>query len=136
MRCPDCNKFVSFDTEEDPDVTTNVDATGEIGVEVRIVNKCSECGTELKEASFESVIEMPDAAEHAESHGKKFTGFEVTNEDCSRSEDRRPKGRPARYTKQFYGYELEVTIQCGDCGEEFKGECSDMIQASGMDELV
>lgn len=136
MRCPDCNKFVSFDTEEDPEVTTNVDSEGEVGVEIRLVNKCQECGTELKEACFEGTIEIPDAKDHAESHGEKFEGFTVINEDCSRTEDRRPKGRPARYTKQFYGYELEVTIQCDECGEEFKGSCSDMMQASGMEELV
>ena len=53
MRCPDCNKFVSFD-EADPEVNTlGIDEDGQVNAEVRIVNTCADCGTELKEITFE-----------------------------------------------------------------------------------
>jgi hypothetical protein len=52
MRCPDCNKFVSF---TDPEVEIhNVSTTeGSISVSGRVYLACVECGTELKERSFD-----------------------------------------------------------------------------------
>ena len=51
-RCPDCNKFVSYD-DGDVDVQSEDVESGEVRVEVRIVKTCAECGTELKEATLE-----------------------------------------------------------------------------------
>jgi hypothetical protein len=63
MRCPDCNKFVSFD-EADPEVNDlDVSDNGSVTASVRIVNTCAECGTELKEAMLE-LEESPDLAAH------------------------------------------------------------------------
>src|SRR5687767_14393235 len=53
MRCPDCNKFVSFDTEADPETNIDVAEDGAITGDVRIANNCQECGTELKEGTFD-----------------------------------------------------------------------------------
>ena len=44
MRCPDCNKFVAFDTDVDPEVSVSVENDGSITGNVRIVNNCAECG--------------------------------------------------------------------------------------------
>jgi hypothetical protein len=51
-RCPDCNKFVSYD-DGDVDVQSEDVESDEVRVEVRIVKTCAECGTELKEATLE-----------------------------------------------------------------------------------
>lgn len=53
MRCPDCNKFASFDTETDPEINVEVAEDGQITGDVRIVNTCAECSTELKEATLD-----------------------------------------------------------------------------------
>ena len=49
MRCPDCNKFVSFDEGEPKVQSIEIDTSG-VKCEVRIVMNCGECGQELKEA--------------------------------------------------------------------------------------
>ena len=54
MRCPDCCKFVSLETQ-DPEVENiEVTTTGEVQIMVRLVRACSECGTELKETQLEA----------------------------------------------------------------------------------
>lgn len=139
MRCNDCNKFVSFDEQEPEVESLAVDEDGNVTAEVRIVNACSECGTELTEAVFNF-----DAAHSAACTEHKGEGHELQVEDegCERT-DRSgyfkkgvfvPKG--GRYAKHFYGVELSYTITCS-CGklEAISDTFSDEIQASGMDEL-
>jgi len=58
-RCPDCNKFVSYD-DGDVDVQSEDVESGEVRVEVRIVKTCAECGTELKEANFDLESDFTD----------------------------------------------------------------------------
>ena len=61
-RCPSCNKFVSFSDEPEvsgePDVIVTLDPdNGDVVVrlegEVTVSLTCDECGTSLREASFE-----------------------------------------------------------------------------------
>lgn len=56
-RCPDCNKFVSYDEPQaeavsDPEVSSSQCIEGS----VRVVLNCGECGTELKDAEIEFSI--------------------------------------------------------------------------------
>lgn len=52
-RCPDCNKFVSFE-EVEPEVNSlEVDSSGYVTAEIRIVNECADCSTELREANLD-----------------------------------------------------------------------------------
>lgn len=64
-RCSDCNKFVS---QEDGDVDVqNEDASGsQITVEVRIVQVCEDCGTDLKEATLSIERNLEDEVEYEE----------------------------------------------------------------------
>lgn len=53
MRCPDCNKFVSYANDEEPEIDTEeIDGVGNYTIEVRLPKNCAECGTELKSNSF------------------------------------------------------------------------------------
>lgn len=55
MRCPDCNKFVSMENA-DPDVDVESSLEGHtisVTGSIRAVRTCAECGTELKELSFD-----------------------------------------------------------------------------------
>lgn len=45
-RCPDCNKFVSVEPEQFPEVTTEIVDEQPNG-DIRMVLNCAECGTEL-----------------------------------------------------------------------------------------
>lgn len=59
-RCPDCNKFVSLETQEpeveslELDVVRNAD--GPVGLlvtaEIKIIRACQECGTEIRTATL------------------------------------------------------------------------------------
>jgi hypothetical protein len=55
-RCPDCNKFVSLDSSQDPEVTVDVDETGEVTCAFQIANACEQCGTEMYTAEFDTSV--------------------------------------------------------------------------------
>ncbi len=61
MRCPDCNKFVSFDEGNVDDVEADIDdESGTVTVSGRVVLPCAECGTELKELAVDETVETAD----------------------------------------------------------------------------
>lgn len=143
MRCPECQKFVSFDTDLDPEVTVDIDAGGMVSGECRIVNVCAECGTELKSADFEIDHDFSDVLDaHTKAHPDNTHEFSV-EESSTRTERTQTEGRngkpltgPARYRKHYYGAEVALTVSCA-CGEEVAdGDATwtDEVQASGMEE--
>lgn len=142
MRCPECNKFVSFDTETDPELSEAVDADGIVTVETRIVNTCAECGTELTSADFSVEINL---AKEVDAHRESCATCKESKDDLSVSvegsrNDRREthdrKGKPiknSRYQKQFYGAEVTAEIEM-PCGEVISGSSMEEVQASSMEE--
>lgn len=145
MRCPDCNKFVSYDDTNEPETdAATVDEEGRVDGNVRIYLACSECGTELKEATFDLLNidytaavkahrdevrdnKPPSGDENDDEHELEI---EVEAELTSRTEG---KGRGMR---TFYGYHATAHVKCS-CGHEFDDqETSDEIRASQMDELT
>lgn len=142
-RCGDCNKFVSLDSDIDPDVRVEVDENGSVSGTVTIVNQCGECSTDMQTAEFEIDMDFSDEYDtHLTACGKDTKKedhelevvFEPTRTDHYQKKDKNGKPiKSARYQKHFYGAEGEVIVQC-KCGEEFREQWSDSIQASGMDE--
>lgn len=132
-RCPDCNKFVPYE-EQDPEVEVEIDEEGTVTGTVRIVNACGECGTELREATFE--VDAPEyglAAEELAKHTGEGHGLEVEEQSSERTTRQEGKGR---YAKSFYGYDLAFRVTCS-CGQlKIEGQTNDDIQASSMDELA
>ena len=140
MRCPDCNKFVSFDAENEPEINDEaIDEEGNVTASVRIVNNCADCGTELKEANFDLEVDLTVAcAEHVNAEGEDTHDLTVEIESNGRTErsDGKP-GTPARYRRTYYGAECSVKVSCTcDPNFEAKADWSDEIQGSSMDELV
>jgi hypothetical protein len=133
VRCPNCNKFVSLDTETEPEVELEADeTTGEVTGTVRIVNNCADCGTEMTEASFDVDVEFPLSEAHMKEHPEdEEHALELEDPGADRME--RSTGR-GRGTKTFYGAEAELVVRCR-CGFEEKLPWSDDVQASYMDEL-
>ena len=139
MRCPDCNKFVSFD-EADPEVNTlGIDEDGQVNAEVRIVNTCADCGTELKEITFEMEHDHQHDVVNHKGEGHELSIEEDGSERTSRSGyflkgKFVPKG--GRYAKTFYGAKVDYSVQCS-CGKlALSGSVEDDAQASSMDELT
>jgi len=142
MRCNDCNKFVSFDTDSDPEIDVDVDNEGHVTGSVRIVNTCQDCSSELTEATLN--VDMDFASEIVEHRGEQAEGDHATlsvdhdggsRTDRTENKDRNGKIiKQSRYMKRFYGAEATITVECA-CGEKFEQGWSDEVQASGMDEL-
>lgn len=133
MRCPDCNKFTSYDDGAEPEVQSGPDVNEDavVTASVRIVLPCADCGTELKEATFD-LEEPPDDADFAAAHRGEGHSLSVEETGCSMTS--RSEGR-GRGTRTFYGADLDVTVTC-ECGAKVEFTLSDEERASSMDELV
>jgi hypothetical protein len=144
MRCPDCNKFVSYDEPEVEVESAELDGDG-IHVNARVILKCGECGTELKDAEIEGSI---DIEHECAEDGKPDDGFaegedqfEIEEnpdaEPTDRLQDKDRHGKPIksfRYMKKFYGFSSDVPCHCKKCGEDFTVTVSGEEQASGFNE--
>jgi hypothetical protein len=142
MRCPDCNKFVPFDTETDPETDVSVDDDGAVSGTVRIVNTCEECGQELKDTTFDVDVDLSaEFAEHKKEHPKEkhnlTLDFEPSRTDRMENKDRRGKTiKNSRYMKHMYGAEGEIILTCSCDKWEHRETWSDEVAGSGMEELV
>jgi hypothetical protein len=135
MRCPDCNKFAAYDDSTEPEVEIDLNDDGSFSGDVRIVLTHDECGSELKEASFQFEGEVPE--EILSAH--KGNGHSLDLEADGPELNSRTEGK-GRYTKTFYGFETPVELRCScqerDAEALWTDNFTDDIQASHMDELV
>lgn len=132
MRCNNCNKFVGLDLG-DAEIQTgpDIDESGNITCEARIVRNCADCGTELKEANF-SLEGQIDVDGH-EGDGHELEAEESSSEATERSDGK--SNTPSRYRRAFFGVSVDVAVKCS-CGAELGHVVlTDEVQASGMDEL-
>lgn len=128
-RCQDCAKFVSYDTETDPEVeNVEISDDGTVTATVRIHNDCAECGTEMTETTFD-IDEQADVADHAEDSSKcSLTVEEDLVERAIKTDGQ------GRWTRTYYGAHVIFNVEC-TCGYETTVDWTDYIQASGMDPL-
>jgi len=134
MRCPDCNRFVSYD-EPEAEVDSYNFSEKQLTAEVRIVLKCAECGEELKEATktFEKEITCPECG------GSNLECDNIDSNGDSRFEEKDDKGKPiknSRYLKTFYIANLVIEMSCLDCEHEWIENEVVEEQASFFEELV
>ncbi len=157
MRCPDCNKFVSFDEPQCELQEVRVE-NHTVCADVRVVLNCQDCGTELKDYDFNTEHEFqheckpvdqreadwkPDEDYKPEEDGEESEKFTVEDDGdptgTDRLETKDRHGKPiknSRYMKKFYGFEMEVGVKCRCCGEPFGVHLQDEAQASGFNELT
>lgn len=139
MRCPDCNKFVSFGEAECEN--ESVDTSGSnVEVQVTVNLPCGDCGTTLKSASIEASGEIEHTCPGSEREGPDF---EVEDEGSPSGTDRYQTtdrhGKPiknSRYMRHYYGFETEVEVKCNRCGETVTVQVSGEEQASAFEEQV
>ncbi len=164
MRCPDCNKFVSLECGDEPEAELEV-SDGVVTGTVRLVRNCAECGTELKEASFDVEVEIPAMVAHAEMHkreaeerakarkAKEEAQAAEGGEDAEDADDEEDEEFEqevevdtseateeggGRYKKSYFGVNVGFTVKCscGKEGSEEIGTFEDKVAASEMDELT
>lgn len=143
MRCPNCEKFVSYDEPEVEIEEGEISEAGEnkfkADAQVRIVLKCAECGEELKEANEDIEIEFEHKCTESDFAVEELSLNDVSGEGYSRvetSDKRGKKIKNPRYMKTYYGAEVTFDIGCGLCGEDLVGSEKVECQASAFDELV
>lgn len=139
-RCPDCNKFVSLDSDVEPEVNdVSIDENGAITAEVRITNNCADCGSELTEANFSLEGQVQIEGHSGEGHELEAEDGGAERKQKSGYADKKTGkwvNAFGRYAKTFYGVSLTVQVDCS-CGELSESVVlEDEIQASGMDSLV
>jgi hypothetical protein len=141
MRCPDCNRFVSFDTEVTPESTdVHIFSSSVIG-EFRRVLTCESCGTELKEATIgiDTQIQTDsDECNDGEEHEWEFDDGEPEGEPTMVMVTTDAKGKPIapRYAKTYYGVEISGTVKCSKCDATGTFNGSNSEQASAFDEVT
>ena len=127
-RCPDCNKFVGIEMA-DSELNLEIGSDNEVTGDVRLVQTCAECGTELAEANLD-ISESIDFE-----HKEDGCDGELTLEDENAENDDRFEGK-GRYAKHFYVANVSATIRCEKCGAELEFITSVEEQASFFDSLV
>lgn len=154
-RCPDCNKFVSYD---EPQVEEQgMDVFGEeIQGEIMVTLMCADCGTELKSLSFEvseyinhecvvteETEETGEVEDEDEDEGEdeELEPYELESSDnwesTDRYEDKDKNGKTIknpRYMKHYYGFKGVIEVSCTMCKETFDVEISMEEQASAYEE--
>lgn len=151
MRCPDCNKFVSYDEPQCELNSVEVDG-GNVNASVTVSLNCQECGNTLKDAEIDTDVEFhheckPEAERDKDCKPdpdyKEFGDeqFELDGdgdpEGTSRTETKDRHGKPiklSRYMKTFYGFTMEQDVKCRKCGEVFSVTLEGEEQASGFNE--
>ncbi len=165
MRCSECNKFPSFETQE-PEADLQLEGTTVTG-SIRLVLNTECCGVEAKEANFDGELDMEEAliaalikagvppANTAPDNGEVAFNFDADGVELSMDDDpdveaedyyqtHTPKGKPIsnpRYRKHFYKVVVEAKVHCKyPVGDKFvevdaTGTWTDEIQASAMEEL-
>jgi hypothetical protein len=163
VRCDQCSKFVSFDTDREPeDLSLDVTDDGSVSGSVRIVNACADCGQDLTEANLEVEMDLSGEVEEHREDMKKAHDEEqaakpederepydeathdmlsISSSEAVRSDRRQTHARNGklisnpRYQRQYYGAEVTVGIEC-KCGETFERTEVFEEQASAMESLV
>lgn len=150
MRCPDCNKFVP-NGDPEAEVQSGEDFTAEIEdgeliikcePEVRVMIPCGECGTELKDTTFNFEMETEHKCDKVPKKtpekGIEIEGsIEVEATDEYKTKDRHGKAiKNPRYQAHLYGADVTASVTCPFCQEQIEFSGSDSIESSGMDELT
>lgn len=136
-RCPECNKFVALELEQDLEIESgpDVDEGGAVSATVRVVRSCVECDTEMREARFD----LEDVSHEAESEAHSGEGHALeVDEAAVESEAVEEGGGP--FKKSYFGARLTVPVRCAcqpDGAEPlFTATLEDRVQASAMESLV
>ena len=143
-RCSDCNKFVGLEQGEPEVQDLEIDETGEVTGQVRVILTCADCGSEIKEAYID-LDETPSSeledhiADHAEAgeDAESLEVEEVSIEETDRMQTTDRNGKQIknwRYMRHFYGFELQVKITCS-CGAEFEASICGEEQASAFEDM-
>ena len=132
-RCPDCNKFVSYDNFTEPEVDVDI-AEGLVSGEIRLALACGEWGAELKETTFVVDIKL-DEGHDGVGHELSVEARDAEMTTRQGAIDKKGKPIPPRYRRTYYGVAVDFQVSCV-CGFSKDFEFKDELQASSFDDLT
>jgi len=137
MRCPDCNKFVPYNVDEEPEEQSAEIEDGIFYGAFRRVLTCEECGAELKEAliEVEQDLKVGECPRNGEHDWEIDVSAEPT-EDVNTVDRRGKKITNPRYMARLFGVQVTGTATCNECEAKVEIDCENAEQASSFDELV
>lgn len=145
MRCDNCAKMVSYDTDVEPEVQDDPSFEGDtVSFSVRRVLTCQDCGSEMKETTLDFNLDMtlsedkPTSTPCEDGHEWELDG-ELSLEPTTEMQTKDRHGKPiksARYMKTMYGVEASGEAVCQHCGQKATFSGNESCQASGFDELM
>lgn len=113
MRCPDCNKFVSYSLDEEPEENGDFEASHENENTVKVTGEvdrplnCADCGTELKRGTLEFDIDV--TINHTEECEARSAG-EWVDPDSDPEEDAPEEAEEPEYEVEVEFEPSENTI--------------------------
>lgn len=128
MKCPDCNKFASYDEPEVEINSADMDGNN-VTVEGTMMLRSACCNSDLKSWDFTLEAEV----EHDTDKGEHELSVEC--DDATGSDYYDNPGRPMRYRRHIYTVEATANIKCS-CGFTTDITLKDENHASGFDELT
>jgi hypothetical protein len=138
IRCNDCRKFASINSESDPVVSEEEfdKESGMFTAAIRMVNECADCGQELQEDNYDLQLDFSDLLKKHDCPEKETgEGWCAEIEESRRTVREEPPNATRRV--KFYGVEVDVRVVC-NC-EEAVAETKTFTaetKASHLDVLV
>lgn len=125
MKCPGCNKFAALEVQEPETDDLDIDATGHVTCSARLVRSSECCGEEMKEATFDLETDVDIDGHEGDAHelSVEETSVDILEEGGG------------RYAKSYFGVRVGFRVRCSCDNFDAKGDMSDKVAASGMDEL-
>jgi tartrate dehydratase beta subunit/fumarate hydratase class I family protein len=136
-RCNDCGKFVGLE-EGEPEIEGEVEVDGNaVSATVNLSRNCVDCGTELKQGSFELGDDVAFDAGCIDDKGHEWEcvsdspEFTVTD----RMDDQGGKIKHQRFMKRMIGVEGTIELTCTRCKAATAVELKDEMSASNFDDV-
>jgi hypothetical protein len=128
MRCPSCNKFVSYSEEPSIDIETESIEDTDLTSDIAVYLTCEQCGTQLRQAA--ATLETSFHDEHtcdptAEVHA--FQGERYTIDDSQSS--------GCQLDAKTWQADLDFIIHCARCDTTFDYTTSTTIPTSDFEEV-
>lgn len=140
MRCPDCNKFVSYG-EMEIEIDTEIDGDT-VTVSGTLILPCGNCGIQLKSLDVSDQIEITHDCQDGSAPlapGADAYALDSAEGDPTerrQSTDAKGKPIPVRYQKTYYGADIRVVVKCNRCAELIELSAAIEDQTSSFEELT
>lgn len=113
MKCPSCNKFAAYNTDNEPEIELQCDR-GQVTGTVRILLTSECCGDELKESTFDVEMDLEEDIKDALVARAKEMGLELKPEDFDLENDNEMQKVEVDGKKEEKVLSFEISNETGE----------------------